>query len=134
DVNEVYELNIDNEQILACIAILMANIYRIYLVDGETGRDVQQAPLDLFEEAFLNPEDEATLTYEAEISKEPFEPEEIDNWRGEKSWEIDDATHYRLTAQIRNKKGTLEHIFEFTVEDDDGTRGKFIEDGQVRWT
>jgi hypothetical protein len=134
DVNEVYELNIDNEQVLACIAILMANIYRIYLVDGETGRDVQQAPIDLFEEAFLNPEEQATLIYEAEISNEPFEPEDIDNWRGEKPWEIDDATHYRLTAQIQNKKGTLEHIFEFTVEDDDGSRGKFIEDGQVRWT
>lgn len=134
DVNEVYEINIDNEQVSACIAILMANIYRIDLVDGETGRDVQQAPIDLFEEAFLNPEEQATLIYEAEISNEPFEPEDIANWRGEKPWEIDDATHYRLTAQIQNKKGTLEHIFEFTVEDDDGSRGKFIEDGQVRWT
>jgi hypothetical protein len=135
DVNEVYDLNIDNEQILTCIAVLMANIYRIYLVDGETGHDVQQSPLELFEQAFLNPEEQTTLTYEAEISNEPLEPEDIDNWRGEKTWEIDDATHYRLNAQIRSKKGTLEHIFEFTVEnDDDGSRGKYIEDGQVRWT
>jgi hypothetical protein len=40
DVAEVYDLEIDDEDVLACIAILMANVYRIDLVDGETGRDV----------------------------------------------------------------------------------------------
>ena len=135
DVAEVYDLEIDNEGVLDCIAILMANIYRIDLVDGETGRDVNQSPLELFEQAFLNPEDGTSQTYEAEISNEAFEPEDVNEWRGDKSWEIDNATHYRLTAQIDNNKGTLEHILEFTVENnDDGSRGKYIEEGQVRWT
>ena len=42
DVADVYDLDIDGDGdgVLACIAILMANIHRIYLVDGETGRNV----------------------------------------------------------------------------------------------
>jgi hypothetical protein len=135
DVAEVYDLNIDSDEILVCIGILMANIYRIDLVDGETGRDIDQSALELFEEAFLNPEEQSTLSYEAEISDDAFEPEDADNWKSERTWEIHNAKHYRLTAQIESKKGTLEHIFEFTVENEvDGSLGKYIEDGQVRWT
>lgn len=135
DVAEVYDLDIEDEDVLACIAILMANIYRIDLVDGETGRDVDKSPLELFEEAFLNPEEDTSQSYEAEISDEAFEPDDVDSWHGEKSWEIDNATHYQLIARIEYNNGTLEHIFEFTVENDnDGPRGKYIEEGQVRWT
>jgi hypothetical protein len=113
----------------------MANVYRIDLVDGETGRNVDQKPLDLFSDAFIDPDDDTRQSYEAEISDEAFEPEDVNSWAGERTWEIDNATHYQLIARIKDRKGTLEHIFEFTVEDnDDGSRGKYIEDGQVRWT
>ena len=135
DVVEVYDLEINDEDVIACIAILMANVYRVDLVDGETGRDVDQQPLDLFTDAFINPDEDTRQSYEAEISEEAFEPEDVDSWEGDKSWEIDNATHYQLIARIKDKKGTLEHFFEFTVENNaDGSRGKYIEDGQVRWT
>lgn len=135
DVAEVYDLNIDDDNVLACIGLLMANIYRIDLVDGETGRNVDQKPLELFTDAFIDPDEDTRQSYEAEISDEAFEPEDVDSWQGERSWEIDNATHYQLIARIEDKKGVLEHIFEFTAENnDDGSRGKYIYDGQVRWT
>ena len=135
DVAEVYDLDIEDDNVLACIAILMANIHCVYLVDGETGRDVDQLPLEIFKQTFLDLEENTSQSYEAEISDGPFEPEQADKWKGERTWEIENATHYKLTVQLHSTKGTIEHILEFTVENnDDGSPGKYIEDGQIRWT
>jgi len=135
NVAEVFDLDIDDDDALECIAILMANIYLVELVDGETGRDVDKEPLELFTEAFLNPDEGSNQSYNGEISEEPFEPPDDDSWEGGKPWEINNATHYRLTVQLEYSDAIIEHIFEFTVENnDDGSRRKYIEDYQVRWT
>jgi len=135
DVADVYDLNIDDPAVLECIALLMANIGTIELVDGHTGRKSSRSVVKVFAEAFLDPPEECSLSYEAEISDSPFEPEDVESWEGDTPWEIDNATHYRLTAELGYKGGSVERVFEFTVEDEEnGSRGKYIADGQVRWS
>jgi hypothetical protein len=127
---EEYKIDADA---LKCIALLMSNIDRIELVDGITGRRCTGSLLKAFRDAFLScPVDCSIITKK---STRPFEPDDPDSWQGATPWDIDNATHYRLTSKLSYSDGEETNIFDFTIANEkDGTKGRYIEQYQVRWT
>lgn len=117
---------------LECIALLMSNIDRIELVDGTTGRRCTGSLLKVFRDAFLSCPVKSSIT--AEKSEDPFEPDDPDSWQGATPWNIDNATHYQLVSKLSYSNGEEMHIFDFTIaNEEDGTKGRNIEEYQVRW-